>query len=102
MSEQTVFTFAKWSVKKGEADNVLRLLAEVAVETANEKGNLSYHAHVNISDPDTILLMESYVDQQAVEAHRASEHFQKIVLAQIVPLLESREVILAKRVELIK
>ena len=101
MSEQTLFTFAKWKVKEGEVDNVLRLLAEVAAETAKENGNLTYDAHVSTADPYTIMLMESYVDQQAVEAHRASDHFQNIVVSQIVPLLESREVILAKRVNLI-
>ena len=88
-------------MKHGEADNFLRLLTEVAAETAKENGNLTYDAHISMSDPDTIMLMESYVDQQAVEAHRASSHFQSIVVAQIVPLLESREVILARRVQLI-
>ncbi|MDB5281931.1 MAG: hypothetical protein JWO06_1006, partial [Bacteroidota bacterium] len=34
-------------------------------------------------------------DEAAVAAHRASDHFQSIVLGQIVPLLENREVVLA-------
>lgn len=59
-------------MKHGEADNFLRLLTEVAAETAKENGSLTYDAHISISDPDNLMLVESYVDQQAVEEHRAS------------------------------
>lgn len=98
MNDQTVFTFAKWKVKESQQEKVLELLGQVASETSKEVGNVFYNVHVSISDPNTVVLWEAYTDEQAVEAHRASDHFQNIVIQQILPLLEQREVILARQV----
>jgi (4S)-4-hydroxy-5-phosphonooxypentane-2,3-dione isomerase len=100
MSQQPVYTFAKWQVKEGQLDIVLNLLAEVAKKSIEEEGNLFYKIHQSNSDANTLILFEGYADESAVEAHRNSAHFQDLVIGQIIPNLVNREVILASQLDL--
>ena len=50
----------------------------VAKVNANEPGCKLYALH-HAEAPHTYVFMERYVDQAAVEAHRASEHFRTLV-----------------------
>ncbi len=99
MDQQPVYVFAKWQVKEGQLNFVLNLLTEVAKKSVAEKGNLFYKIHRSNSDANTLILFEGYADEQAVEAHINSDHFQKLVIGQIVRSLDSREVIRASQVE---
>ena len=49
----------------------------VAKVNANEPGCKLYALHVGDA-PSTYVFMERYVDQAAVEAHRASDHFKTL------------------------
>jgi autoinducer 2-degrading protein len=100
MTQQPVYTFAKWQVKNGQLDTVLNLLAEVANKSIEEKGNLFYKVHQSNSDANTLILFEGYTDATAVDEHRNSPYFQNIVIGKIIPLLENREVILASQLDL--
>lgn len=94
-----IYVFAKWQVRSGRLDDVLPLLHEVAVKSLSEPGNLFYKIHQSTADRHTLLLYEAYRDQPALDAHRASAHFQSLVLGKIVPLLEHREVSLTTLLE---
>lgn len=94
MDQNTVFVHAKWQVKEGKLDTVLQLMKEAAEKSTQEEGNLFYKLHQSQENQNTIVLYEGYIDAAAVETHRNSEHFKKLVLEQVVPLLENREVIL--------
>jgi autoinducer 2-degrading protein len=92
MSTHPVYVFAKWQVKKGQIDDVLSLLAQVAQATLKEPGNLFYKIHQSTSDANTIVLFEGYTSIAAMDEHRNSTHFQALVIGKIVPELENREV----------
>jgi (4S)-4-hydroxy-5-phosphonooxypentane-2,3-dione isomerase len=96
MSTISVYVFAKWQVKQGNLAMVLSLLEQVAQKSQQEEGNLHYKIHQSIDDTNTILLYEGYVDDAAAEKHRNSDHFQDIVIKSIVPLLDNREVVMAR------
>lgn len=100
MNQQAINVFAKWQVKEGELDTVLGLLVYVVEQSRAEDGNLFYKLHQSNTDANTLLLFEGYKDNAAVAAHRASEYFQNIVLGQIVPLLENREVVVATELDI--
>jgi autoinducer 2-degrading protein len=95
MEQKPVYVFAKWQVKEGKLDIVLKLIAEVAKKSVEEKGNLFYKIHQSNSDANTLILFEGYTNEAAVDEHRNSAHFQTLVIGNIIPNLESREVILA-------
>ncbi|MFT3908949.1 MAG: putative quinol monooxygenase [Ferruginibacter sp.] len=93
MKKESMFTFAKWQVKQGALENVLSLLKEAIAKSSAEEGNLTYQVFQGNDNSHTLMLFEEYKDQKALDFHRNSEHFKKIIVQQIVPLLENREVI---------
>lgn len=95
MKQPPIHLFVTWQVKPGHAAEVLNLLRQMVTKTREEQGNLFYDAHVGMSDDHTIVLHEGYVDEVALQAHRDADYFKEIVVGKIVPLLESRTVVLA-------
>ena len=95
MSKKPVYTFARWQVKEGQLDTVLSLLAEVVAKSTAEEGNLLYKVHQSNSDATALILFEGDKDESALAEHRNSEHFQTLVIEKIIPILDTREVILA-------
>ena len=43
-----------------------------------EKGNLQYRYFVPMDDPETVLLIDSWADQAAIDAHHQSPMMQKL------------------------
>ena len=41
-----------------------------------------------------LILFEGYINEEAVEAHCNTSHFQDVLLGKFVPLLASREIVL--------
>jgi autoinducer 2-degrading protein len=95
MNKTAIQVFAKWQVKAGNLDAVLALLPQVVQLSNAEAGNLHYTVFQDRDNPHLLILSEAYRDDDALNEHRNSAHFQDIVVAQIVPLLEAREVVLS-------
>jgi quinol monooxygenase YgiN len=95
----SIQVFAKWQVKEGQLNAVLELMKVVAGKSREEEGNLFYKIHQSTQDANTLLLYEGYKSDAAVELHRNSTYFQELVIGQVVPLLESREVVVAKEID---
>ncbi len=87
----------KWKIKESETQGILTLLEELVEKTRNEPGNISYHIYQSVENANELILHERYVDADAVEKHKAADHYQKIVLEQIIPHLEIREVNLIQK-----
>ena len=45
----------------------------------NEAGNLRYEYYESLDDPETILLIDSWESQEAIDVHHASSMMQKIM-----------------------
>ena len=50
----------------------------VARKIRNEKGNLSYRYFQSLEDPETILLVDSWDSQEAIDLHHASSMMNEI------------------------
>jgi quinol monooxygenase YgiN len=59
---------------RGEIHEALRLLTAASRQ---EPGCVSYIPHTLEQDPDMVVIYEQYRDSAALDAHRASEHFNK-------------------------
>ena len=81
-----------WRIKDSEADRILKLLPELIAESRKEPGNVSYAIYQSENDPHHLILHEEYTDADALETHKHSEHYQRIVLRGVLPHLASREV----------
>lgn len=94
-----IHVFARWKVKAGNMQEVLKLLKEVRSNTVQEKGNLFYRVHQTFADANTLILFEGYADEVAQKEHVNADHFKKLVVEKIIFLLEEREVILTVPIE---
>ncbi len=91
MSQKAVYVYAKWQVKEGKLDAVIQIMKEAAQKSSQEKGNVFYKIHQSHTDQNTLILFEGYENESALEFHRNSEHYQNLVVTQVIPLLENRE-----------
>jgi (4S)-4-hydroxy-5-phosphonooxypentane-2,3-dione isomerase len=80
------FTFAP-----RDADRVESLLRELRDASAKEPGVIQFEVGRSQEHPNVFALWEVYRDKDAVDAHRASEHFERLVVNGIRPLAEKRE-----------
>ena len=59
--------FAEEMISSGTADKIRA-----------EEGNLRYEYYYSLEDPETVLLIDSWCDQAAIDAHHASQMMETI------------------------
>jgi quinol monooxygenase YgiN len=82
---------ALWRAKQGEDGHIARIVEAMTQPSREEPGNLFYQGHRSPDDPRLFYLYEQYVDEAGYQAHQDSEHFQRLVVGEAIPRLESRE-----------
>ena len=82
---------ATWVAKEDAEAQVADIIETLTPLCRAEPGCLMYQAHRSPEDSRLFFIYEQYADEEAFEAHRQSEHFQRWVLEEAAPLLESRE-----------
>ena len=83
---------ARHTMKPGTESEVLPLVQQLVDAARAEPGNLAFDAFRSLRHPESYVLLERYASRDALAAHRASPHFQQIVIEQLVPLLADRTI----------
>ncbi len=83
---------ARYTVTYGNEIEVESLLTQLADATRAEPGNLSFAIYRQLHDERELVLLERYASLDAFTAHRATAHYNDLVLGGIVPRLDSRVV----------
>jgi quinol monooxygenase YgiN len=87
----TYVVSALWRANEGEEERIARICEEMTAPSREEAGNLFYQPHRSPEDPRLFYLYEQYEDEAGYQAHQDSEHFQRLVVGEAIPNLESRE-----------
>jgi quinol monooxygenase YgiN len=82
---------ATWTLKPGSEAAVLGALETLASESRAEPGCRLYQPYHDPDTPGVIHIFEIYDDEEALAAHGSSEHFKRLVVDEVIPLLENRE-----------
>lgn len=66
--------------KKGKREAFLSAVQSEGIDRASqeEAGNLRYRYFRSIDDPDLLLLLETWKDEDAFQQHCAAAHFQRL------------------------
>ena len=80
-----------WVAKPGNEATVHEILRQMGEASRQEAGVITYTTHVDPENPREFFIYEKYHDAAGLEAHQQTSHFQELVLATAIPLLESRE-----------
>jgi len=89
----TISTVARYSTLPSDRASVLELLEPAARATAAEAGCEYFHALIPEDDPNTIILIEGWRNEESLAEHRRTDHFREIILGVVVPRLADRRVI---------
>lgn len=65
-----------WIANPGHEEEVAGIFAKLQEASRQEAGCLMYIVHRHQDDPRTFFIYEQYRDDAALQAHRASPHFQ--------------------------
>ena len=94
-----IVVVARWQLSAQSVEGVLDLLAELREQTLAEPGCQGYDVFRSTLSPEQLLLLERYRDDAAIAAHRASPHYQTLVVQRILPLISDRKVELLRAIE---
>lgn len=73
-----------------KADLAAGMLRELRDITRKEPGCIRFEVARGIQNPEVFALHEEYADEQALEAHLASEHFNRLGINGIRKLAKER------------
>ena len=85
--------------KPGKGEALKNALLACVPDSRNEPGCLFYHLHVDRADPQRFVFMEGWTDQDAIDFHQKTDHYQKMAAAA-ADLVEHREVLYLDEVSL--
>jgi autoinducer 2-degrading protein len=85
-----IHILARWRARENKHAEVLALVDQMKLKSTAEPGNHRYDVYQNCDDPHQFLLDELYESEEAVQAHRNSDHFKTLVETQIAPMLAAR------------
>ena len=89
---------ARTVVKEGMVDAYLETVKDLVQASAAEEGNITYTLNQDINNPRAFAMIEIWKDQDAIDKHNASEHFQTIV-PKLGGMAEERGLAIYKEVE---
>lgn len=70
---------AKSVIKDGKKEEYINMAKELIEKSLQEEGCISYGLFQDIKDPSILTFIEEWKDQEAINLHNNSEHFQRIV-----------------------
>lgn len=68
---------AKIPIREGKVDEAIEAIKALMVHVAKEEGTLMYTLNRDKSDPNTLIFLERYKDQAALDAHSSTPHFKE-------------------------
>ena len=80
-----------YRIQEGHEEEVAALLRQMVEPTRAEPGNLLYLVHRSPTEAGRFFFYEQYTDQAALDAHRASPHFQQFMVNGVFNFVVSRE-----------
>lgn len=92
MSHEAIINSIHYSFAPKDADWVESLFRELRDASRREAGVIQFEVGRSPDKPNLFALWEVYRDQGAIDAHVASEHFQRLVVNGIRPLAQERSI----------
>jgi quinol monooxygenase YgiN len=90
---------AIWKAQPGEEPRITEVIRTMTPLSRMEEHCLEYQAHVSSDDPTTFFLYEKYTDGAGYAVHKATDHFVRHVLGNVIPLLVDRSVTTYETIE---
>jgi quinol monooxygenase YgiN len=73
----------EWRAHEGSEDQLADLFLKMQEASRQEPGCLMYIVHRHVADQRRFFIYEQYKDDHAIDAHRNSPHFKRLVVEEI-------------------
>jgi quinol monooxygenase YgiN len=84
----SIVLVVRLTAQLNKADELAQVLRELATASRQEPGCEHYIPTQDPENAHSFLLYEQYVDKAALDAHAASEHFQRLAVGAFPSLLD--------------
>jgi quinol monooxygenase YgiN len=74
----TILVVATLKIQDGKVDEAVAALTPVIESTHEEEGCLSYVLHQDVNDPNTLVFVERWASQDAINAHAQQPQMLKL------------------------
>ena len=68
---------ATMPIKEGKMDEALQEIRGLLVNVAKEQGTVLYSVNVDTANPNTLVVVEQYTDQDALDFHSSTPYFRE-------------------------
>ncbi|HKL42580.1 MAG TPA: putative quinol monooxygenase [Clostridia bacterium] len=92
-----IHIIAKNLVKESQIETFKVLTKELILKSKEEEGCIAYDLYEDMNNPTILTFIEMWSDEEAIEKHNQSDHFNKIV-PKLGKLIKDKEVSLYKKV----
>ena len=71
-----ISVIAKIPMKEDKVDEAIAAIKELIKNVANEDGTVSYSLNRDQKNPNTLVFIERYKDNDSLKAHSSTDHFK--------------------------
>ena len=89
---------AKMPIKEGKMDEALKEVKGLLVEVAKEQGTVLYSLNVEKANPNTLVVVEQYTDQDALNFHSSTPYFKEFFTKASVFLGGAPEIVIMEEI----
>lgn len=90
--DEHVHVTARFQAKPDRIEQLIDVLAELAIPSREEPGCLDYGFYQDSADKATILAIETWKNSAAIESHLTTQHFSE-AFAKLGELLQGEPII---------
>lgn len=93
-----VKVIAKFFVKEEKVEEFLKLASVLVEESRKEEGCVSYNLLQDVSNPQTLIMVEEWESAGILKTHMASAHFTSIIPKMSLLQFQKEEITVCKNV----
>ena len=93
-----VKVIAKFFVKEDKVEEFLKLASVLVEESRKETGCVSYNLLQDVSNPQTLIMVEEWESAKILKTHIASAHFTSIIPEMSLLQFQKEEITVCKNV----
>ena len=93
-----VKVIAKFFVKEDKVEEFLKLASVLVEESRKETGCVSYNLLQDVSNPQTLIMVEEWESAKILKTHMASAHFTSIIPEMSLLQFRKEEITVCKNV----
>lgn len=93
-----VKVIAKFFVKEEKVEEFLKLASVLVEESRKEEGCVSYNLLQDVSNPQTLIMVEEWESAKILKTHMDSAHFTSIIPKMSLLQFQKEEITVCKNV----